>query len=115
MPTKQEFSDLNTSLAVKKNDLKNSASTTEALEREREQRLEDLLKVEQLEVKLNVELVNLQGKIDGMKSSLGLIGNLDESKAAAEATIQVFIKMGLTSGKNEALRVISSSKGSFGF
>ena len=89
LPTKKDFSDLNMDLSVKQTDLKNADSTTDALTREREQRLEDLEKVAQLEKKLANEVTVLNQKIDALKKSMRSVDNLDESKANAEAEIKV--------------------------
>lgn len=82
---------MNTDLAVKKTDLKNSDATTEALIMEKQARQEDLEKVAQLEIKLKNELANLTEKNTLLKRKLDSIEDLDTAKAKAEADMKVFL------------------------
>ena len=82
---------MNTDLAVKKTDLKNSDATTEALIMEKQARQEDLEKVAQLEIKLKNELANLTEKNTLLKGKLDSIEDLDTAKAKAEADMKVFL------------------------
>ncbi|KAJ3270746.1 Intraflagellar transport protein 74 [Terramyces sp. JEL0728] len=80
LPSRQEFKELNSDLAAKQNEVTNAENTSEALLLERDQRMQDLEKVGQLEVKLSTELGHLTERIETLKQSLETFGNLDQLK-----------------------------------
>ncbi|KAJ3320564.1 Intraflagellar transport protein 74 [Boothiomyces sp. JEL0866] len=80
LPSRQEYKELHSDLAAKENEVKKAENTSEALLLERDQRMQDLEKVGQLEVKLSAELEHLTERIQTLKISLETFGNLDQLK-----------------------------------
>ncbi|KAI8895418.1 hypothetical protein BC833DRAFT_601295 [Globomyces pollinis-pini] len=99
LPSKQEFKDLNTDLTIKETEMRNAETTTEALTQERDQRMQDLEKVGQLEVKLKAELDHLTERIENMKKSLESIGDLETVKNETD------ISQAKRSAERDALRI----------
>lgn len=86
LPTSQGFKELKGDLAFKEKEMNNSSNTMDALLQERDKRIQDFEKVEQLESKLSAELNHLRQRIDSLNSNLDAIKNLDQIKYDAEQT-----------------------------
>lgn len=82
----ENMRELESDLKFKEKEMKNSENTAEALQQERDRRLLELNKVEQLETKLNAELKLLKFKIDGINSDLKLVSNIENIRGEAEAS-----------------------------
>jgi intraflagellar transport protein 74 len=76
--------ELKEDLQFKEKEMKNSENTADALIIERNQRLQDLEKVNQLESKLNFELTSLKNKIEKLNEDMEKIKNIDELKKLTE-------------------------------
>jgi intraflagellar transport protein 74 len=84
MPSQQEYQSLNQDVSYKEAEAKRAEMTVEQLLAERDQRLNDLEKVGQLENKLDAELKQLSNRIEVLKAELYKIDNLEEYKAQVE-------------------------------
>ncbi|ORX78597.1 hypothetical protein BCR32DRAFT_294935 [Anaeromyces robustus] len=76
--------ELKEDLQFKEKEMKNSENTADALIIERNQRLQDLEKVNQLESKLNFELTTLKNKIEKLNEDMEKMQNIDELKKSTE-------------------------------
>ncbi|KAI9364869.1 hypothetical protein DFJ73DRAFT_353466 [Zopfochytrium polystomum] len=85
MPTRSEHQELQGDLKFKEREMKNSENTTEALMIERDRRLQDLDKVNQLETKLHAELAHLREKIQKLEEDTKKVSNIEVVKRDAEA------------------------------
>ena len=84
LPTPDGFKDIQGDLALKEKEVKNSEMTMESIVAEREKRLMDLEKVNQLESKLHAELEQLDSKMVKMIEDRKRMENIEELKAKAE-------------------------------
>lgn len=84
LPTPQAHQELEGDLNFKQKEMKNSENTSESLLIERNRRLADLEKVNQLESKIGVELRQLKAKQTSLTREIGKIGNIEEVKRNAE-------------------------------
>jgi intraflagellar transport protein 74 len=79
-----DLKELKEDLQFKEKEMKNSETTADALIIERNQRLQDLDRVNQLEAKLNFELNSLQTKIEKLNEDIEKMKNIDELKNLTE-------------------------------
>lgn len=86
MPSSQTYLELKGDLKFKEKEMKNSESTYEALVQEREKRMADLAKVEQLEVKLAEEMESLNEKLQSLEEQTMDISDVETVKANLETT-----------------------------
>ncbi|KAJ3412205.1 Intraflagellar transport protein 74 [Chytridiales sp. JEL 0842] len=84
MPSQNEHRELQGDLRFKEREMKNSENTMEAVLIERDRRLQDLEKVNQLETKLNAELKHLRQKISQQEEDLQRVSNVEAVKREAE-------------------------------
>ncbi|KAJ3115659.1 Intraflagellar transport protein 74 [Phlyctochytrium bullatum] len=84
MPTQQEHKELQGDLKFKEKEMKNSENTMDAILGERDRRLQDLEKVNQLETKLHAELEHLKKKMETQLADMDRVSNLGELKENAE-------------------------------
>ncbi|KAJ3132641.1 Intraflagellar transport protein 74 [Physocladia obscura] len=84
LPSQQDHQELQSDLKFKEKEMKNSESTMEGLIIERERRLQDFEKVNQLETKLNAELEFLNDKIEKLESDIKKVSNIEDVKREAE-------------------------------
>ncbi|KAI8618335.1 hypothetical protein BC830DRAFT_1061535 [Chytriomyces sp. MP71] len=83
-PSQQDHEELQNDLKFKEKEMRNSENTMEGLMIERDRRLQDLDKVNQLETKLNAELKYLSDKIDKLDTDIKKVSNIDAVKREAE-------------------------------
>ncbi|KAI8813561.1 hypothetical protein BJ742DRAFT_434024 [Cladochytrium replicatum] len=100
LPSPDTYKDLQGDLQFKEKELNNSQMTVGGLTIERDKRLRDLEKVNQLETKLNSELGHLKQKIVSIEAEMGKISNTEEVKKTAEETRQVFSRCVINSSSN---------------
>ncbi|KAJ3108463.1 Intraflagellar transport protein 74 [Phlyctochytrium planicorne] len=81
---KQEHKELQGDLKFKEKEMKNSANTMDAILIERDRRLQDLEKVNQLETKLQAELEHLRKKVDTQTADMARVSNVEGMKEEAE-------------------------------
>ncbi|KAI9327036.1 hypothetical protein BDR26DRAFT_103857 [Obelidium mucronatum] len=84
LPSQQDHQELQSDLKFKEKEMRNSENTTEGLMIERDRRLQDLEKVNQLETKLNAELKFLNDKIEKLEVDIKKVSNIDAVKKEAE-------------------------------
>ncbi|KAJ3017081.1 UNVERIFIED_CONTAM: Intraflagellar transport protein 74 [Siphonaria sp. JEL0065] len=84
LPSQQDHQELQSDLKFKEKEMRNSENTTEGLMIERDRRLQDLEKVNQLETKLNAELQFLNEKIEKLEVDIKKVSNIDAVKKEAE-------------------------------
>ncbi|KAJ3379476.1 Intraflagellar transport protein 74, partial [Entophlyctis sp. JEL0112] len=84
LPSQQEHQNLQSDLRFKEKEMKNSENTMDGLMIERDRRLQDLEKVNQLESKLNAELVFLNDKIKKLETGIESVSNVEGAKREAE-------------------------------
>ncbi|KAE8632836.1 hypothetical protein XENTR_v10001690 [Xenopus tropicalis] len=82
--TAEELKIMQEDLSFKENEMHKSQSTAKNLTFESQNLQQDLMKVEQLESKINSELSSLKEKIQNMTEDLGIYSNLDALRASAE-------------------------------
>lgn len=84
LPSKSEHRELQGDLKFKEREMKNSENTMDGLLIERDRRVQDLEKVNQLESKLHAELDHLRGKIQKLEDDTKRVSNIDSVKRDAE-------------------------------
>ncbi|XP_060563519.1 intraflagellar transport protein 74 homolog [Ruditapes philippinarum] len=84
LPSQNELAEMKEDLAFKEGEMKKSEHTSLGLAQENEKLREDLEKVEQLEDKINTELVMLREKISTMETELVTFRDLDSLKKKSE-------------------------------
>lgn len=84
LPTQNELAEMKEDLAFKEGEMKKSEYTALGLASENEKLREDLQKVEQLEDKINTELVMLREKIATMEQELIVFRDIDSLKRQSE-------------------------------
>ncbi|KND00683.1 uncharacterized protein SPPG_03805 [Spizellomyces punctatus DAOM BR117] len=86
LPSPEGFQDLQGDLKFKEKEMRNSENTMEALVQERDRRLQDLEKVNQLETKMAAELEQLRVKMEGLKNDLIKVSDIESVKKEVEET-----------------------------
>jgi intraflagellar transport protein 74 len=89
LPSKEEHNALRRDLNFKQTEVERADTTIEALIRERDQKMQDLEKVDQLEVKITIELKNLTERIAGLKNEIDMFDNSEDSKTHLTSEIEV--------------------------
>lgn len=84
LPSQSELAEMKEDLAFKEGEMKKSEFTSVGLAQEHEKLREDLEKVEQLEDKINTELVMLREKIATMETELVTFRDLDSLRRKSE-------------------------------
>ncbi|KAI9203192.1 uncharacterized protein BJ171DRAFT_569171 [Polychytrium aggregatum] len=84
MPSVANMKELESDLKFKEKEMQKSESTVEALQLERERRLHELDKVEQLEAKVTAELKHLTSRMEDLKKQLGTVSNIQAIKEEFE-------------------------------
>ncbi|KAJ3212909.1 Intraflagellar transport protein 74, partial [Clydaea vesicula] len=83
LPSRDVYKELKGDLSFKEKEMKNSETTSESLIIERDRRLQDLEKVNQLETKLEAELKALKSRQTFLNNEIKKVGNIEEVKKEA--------------------------------
>ena len=84
LPSAKEVQELKGDVNFKEKELKNSENTAEGLLAERERRLKDLEKVQQLEAKIDTELNQLREKKLNLITEMKKVGNIEQVRKETE-------------------------------
>ncbi|KAJ8305730.1 hypothetical protein KUTeg_016275 [Tegillarca granosa] len=90
LPTPQELATMKDDLAFKEDEMQKSEQTTMSLAGESDKLQQDLQKVEQLEEKINTELVMLREKNATMERDLVIYSDLEKLKQQSEEKKKIF-------------------------
>ncbi|KAJ3038636.1 Intraflagellar transport protein 74 [Rhizophlyctis rosea] len=86
LPSPEGMKELQGDLKFKEKEMQNSENTMDAVLQERDRRLQDLEKVNQLETKLDVELKHLRTKISTYDADLKKLPDIEVARKQAEET-----------------------------
>ncbi|TPX54840.1 hypothetical protein PhCBS80983_g05707 [Powellomyces hirtus] len=86
LPSPEVFQDLQGDLKFKEKEMRTSETTMEALIQERDRRLSDLEKVNQLEAKMTAELTHLRQKMAKLRQDLDKVSDIETVKREVEET-----------------------------
>lgn len=93
MPTQQRLREMRDEATFKERQLESSQQTTQRLIQERKQREAEMLKIENLDEKIQIELASLQQKMEVMRNDMIEFDDVDGLRQRAAATMSALSRL----------------------